>query len=117
VFVRAGAVLSLLPDDVDSLSPYAAELEDRRTVLAVAGDPGHRWSGSPGPELACRTATDEGSWTLELSAPRLFAWEVTAWIPEAPVEVDVDGPWSFAAGRLTCSPAGASTVVCARWAT
>ena len=117
VFVRAGAVLSLLPDGVDSLSPYAADLEDRRTVLAVAGDPGDRWAGSPGPELACRTETAPGSWSLELSAPRPFAWEVTAWVPEAPLEVDVDAPWSFDAGRLTCSPAGASVVVRARWVT
>ena len=40
VFVRAGAVLALLPDDVDSLSPYGRELPDRRDVLAFPAGPG-----------------------------------------------------------------------------
>jgi alpha-D-xyloside xylohydrolase len=115
VFVRAGAVLALLPDSVDSLSPYAAEPEDRRTVLAVIGDPGHRWTGAIGPGLGCRTETGEGSWTLELSAPRPFRWDVMAWPPRAPSEVDVEGPWSLDAGVLHCSIGGASVVLRVRW--
>jgi alpha-glucosidase len=116
VFVRAGAVLSLLPEDVDSLSPYAPDLGDRRDVLAVAGDPGWSWTGSIGPELTCRTETAECSWTLELAAPRPFRWELSAWLPHPPSEVDADGAWSHRSGMLSCSLGGPSAVVRVRWA-
>jgi alpha-glucosidase (family GH31 glycosyl hydrolase) len=116
VLLRAGAVLGLLPEDVDSLSPYAPALADRRCVLAVAGEPGRTWSGSIGPDLSCRTETGEGWWTLELSAPRPFAWDVTMWPPHPPAEVDADGPWSFDAGALSCSLAGTPAVIRVRWA-
>jgi alpha-glucosidase (family GH31 glycosyl hydrolase) len=117
VFVRAGAVLALLPEDVDSLSPYVADPGDRRNVLAFAGDPRQSWTGSIGAQLSCRTETTDDSWTLELLAPRPFAWDVSAWLPRAPSEVDVDGAWSFASGMLSCSPGGASPRIRVRWAT
>jgi hypothetical protein len=115
VFVRAGAVLALLPEDVDSLSSYVADPRDHRDVLAFAGEPGERWTGSIGPELSCRTETTDGSWTLELSAPRPFGWDVSAWLPRAPSEVDMDGAWSFASGVLSCSLGGASARIRVRW--
>jgi alpha-glucosidase len=117
VFVRAGAVLALLPEDVDSLSPYVAGPDDRRNVLALVGEPGQSWTGSIGPDLSCRSETGESSWLLELSAPRPFAWEVSAWLSRAPSEVDVEGAWSFASGMLSCSLDGASAALRVHWPT
>jgi hypothetical protein len=118
VFVRAGAVLALLPDDVGSLSPYAPPLPDRRHVLVIP--PGEEQPGEEeqlGPGLTGRTAwtaDGEARWTLELTADRDFSWEVTAPMPGGPGEVDSAGPWSFAAGIFRCSVSGASALVRAR---
>jgi sulfoquinovosidase len=117
VFVRDGAVLALLPEDVDSLSPYAPVLEDRRDVHAFVGAGPRRWAGALGPGLWCRSETGTGSWTLELSAPRSFTWNLTAAVPGRPVAAEIDGPWSFESGMLTCSLRGASAALRLRWDT
>jgi hypothetical protein len=117
VFVRCGAVLGLLPDDVVSLSPYAPDLPDRRTVLAFPAAAGQRFDGYLCPGLRCRSQWGDESWSLELSALRQMTFEVTAWLPGAPAEVDCDGPWSFTAGRLSCTVSGRSRTVRARWRT
>jgi sulfoquinovosidase len=120
VFARCGAVLALLAQDTMSLSPYAPEPDDRRSVLAFPADPTqpgphqHR-EIALGPGLSCRAESGDGWWTLELSAPRPFAWEVTAALPRAPAEVDGTGPWSFSSGILTCSVTGTQPAVRARW--
>jgi hypothetical protein len=121
VFARSGAVLALLPDSIGSLSPYAPPPEDRRSVLAFPPDPGSDTEIELGPGLWCRSEAGEDWWTLELSAERPFVWDVTAPLPQAPAEVDVGGPWSFASGILTCSLTGpdqgaTSVAVRARWA-
>ena len=115
VFVRGGATLALLPDDVVSLSPYAPDLPDRRNVMAFPGQPGQRWAGYLGPGLWCQSQWRDDSWSLELSAPRPTTFEITTWLPGAPVEVDSAAPWSFAAGRLSCSVTGGSGAVRAWW--
>jgi len=115
VFVRGGAILALLPDDVVSLSPYAPDLPDRRSVLAFAGDAGQRRAGYVGPGIWCCSQWGDDSWSLELSAPRPTEFEVTAWLPGAPAEVECDGPWSLRDGRLSCSVSGRSQTVRARW--
>jgi hypothetical protein len=115
VFVRGGATLALLPDDVVSLSPYAPDLPDRRSVLAFPGEARQRWSGCLGPGVRCQSQWSDDSWSLELSAPRPMAFAVTALLPGVPVDVHSDGPWSFSAGRLSCSVSGGSAAVRARW--
>jgi alpha-glucosidase len=111
VFVRAGAVLALLPEDVGSLSPYAPEPADRRTVLAFPGEPGHGWAGRLGPGLSCRSQVTDDAWALELSAPRSYSWDITAPLPTAPAAVDPGGSWSFAAGTFSCSASAARTLL------
>jgi sulfoquinovosidase len=123
VFLRAGAALALLPDQVRSLSPYAPQLPDQRGILAIPPDGDD--AGQPdvilGPGLRCRNisgrAPDGGRWwTLELTADRDLSWDVTAPVPGAPSEVDVNGHWEYAAGIFQCSVSGRSAVVRPRWA-
>jgi len=111
VFVRAGAVLALLPEDVGSLSPYAPEPADHRSVLAVPGEPGQTWTGALGPGLAGRSQVTREAWTLELSAPRSYAWDITAPLPAEPAAVEPDRSWSFSAGTLSGTARGLSARV------
>jgi alpha-D-xyloside xylohydrolase len=111
VLVRVGAVLALLPENVASLSPYAAEPASRRTVLAFPGEPGQSWAGRLGPGLSCRSQVTGDAWTLELFAPGSYSWDVTAPLPAEPAGADSGGPWSFTAGTFTCSASGASALV------
>jgi hypothetical protein len=108
VFVRAGAVLSLLPDDVDSLSPYAAPLPDRRQVLAF---PRADWAGALGPDAVGRSVVSDDSWTLELSADRPYTWDLSAWLPDPSGTINSDADWTLEAGALTCSLSGSKTVL------
>jgi hypothetical protein len=108
VFVRAGGVLSLLPDDVDSLSPYAPELAGRRHILAF---PQVDWAGALGPGHWGRSEVSGDAWTLELSAESTHTWDVSAWLPRPPGEVTLDGSWIFEGGVLSCSVTGLSRVV------
>jgi alpha-glucosidase (family GH31 glycosyl hydrolase) len=108
VFVRAGAVVSLLPDDVDSLSPYAPELPDRRHILAF---PRVDWAGALGPDHWGRSEVLGDSWTLELSASSTRTWDVSAWLPRPPREVTLDGSSTFEGGVLSCSVSGLSAMV------
>jgi sulfoquinovosidase len=116
VFVRSGAVLALLAEDAGSLSPYAAGPDDRRSVLAYPAFDDEARTSALGVRLSCRSQTDAEAWTLELSAPRDFRWDVTAPLPCDPAEVDVDGPWSFDAGVLSAVMSGASPVLRVRLA-
>ena len=103
VLVRSGAVLGLLPDDVDSLSPYAPRLPDRRTVRAF---PGPAWSGSLGPDVRGSTSAGSGRWTLELSATRPFAWSVEVRLDAPPRRVDSPSGWDWDGGWLRTQLAG-----------
>lgn len=105
LFVRAGAILPLLPDDVRtlvrpdvSLDPDLVALDDRR-VLEV-------WPGGPGTVatydgLAARLGREGSAWTLRLSAE-------TA----RPVEVRLVGrrvrPSETGGGRVLPTAAGAA---------
>lgn len=73
VYARGGSVVALLPDDVDSLSPYAPAPPDRRTLLV---NPGGDWSGPLGPGITATLEDAGGALTLELDAPRPFTFEV-----------------------------------------
>ena len=115
VFVRSGAVLALLPEDTDSLSPYAPEPGDRRSVLAIVSSETGAWSGSLGPGLSCRTETNEQSWTLELLAPRRFDWDVTAWLPTPPTRIEAGGSWTYSSGTLRWAVSGDAPVLRVGW--
>ncbi len=100
LFLRAGAVLPLLPRDVDTLSDYGdgvvrlADRAARRTLLAAprAGT----WRGALGSEETVRSTVGRGAWTLRLSArdTRTYAVRATlagldaAW---RPCGVEADG--------------------------
>lgn len=101
VFVRAGAVLALLPDEVRSLSPYAPAIPGSRVLLAVPGAAGQAWAGPLGPGLSGRAQADGDSWTLELSGPADMSWPLTAPLAAEPAEVDGPGSWSYADGLLS----------------
>ena len=92
VLVRSGAVLGLLPDDVDGLSGWAAPLPDRRRVLAF---PGPDWSGPLGPGLGATTANGPGTWTLQLESPREWSWAVAVWMPDRPARVTGTADWTW----------------------
>ena len=76
VMVRTGAVISLLPDDVVSVSPYAPPLDDRRQILAWPDTAGGASEGSLGPDHRFATHWDGPEWTLDLTASRPTEWEV-----------------------------------------
>ena len=101
VFVRAGAVLALLPDAVRSVSPYAPPVPGNRAVLAVPGEPGHAWAGPIGLDRSGRTYAAEDSWTLELSGPADGSWQLTVPLAAEPAEVDGPGSWSYTDGLLS----------------
>ena len=103
VYARAGAVLSLLPANVMSLSPYAPRLPARRDILAIPGEPEDDWAGVLGPGLSGRASWTAGSWSLELSSAAPLLFDVTAWLPAQPAEVDAAGPQSVTAGILRCT--------------
>ena len=84
VFVRAGAVLALLPDEVRSLSPYAPAIPDSRELLAVPGAAGQAWAGPLGPGLSGRAHADADGWALELHADRPMSWPLTAPLAATP---------------------------------
>jgi alpha-glucosidase (family GH31 glycosyl hydrolase) len=68
VFVRPGAVLSLLSPVVDTLAPYGdsavtAELVGDRVLLAFPSRP---WSGALGDDLDASSAVDDTGWVLEV---------------------------------------------------
>jgi alpha-glucosidase (family GH31 glycosyl hydrolase) len=97
VFVRAGAVLGLLPAEVRSLSPYAPDLPARRDLWAF---PEGNWTGAVGPGLQVTSTVGQGTWRMMAEAPSPFEWQVTAWFPagtrvvqvDADAPVDLDGP-------------------------
>ncbi len=126
LFVRSGAVLSLLSPDVDTLSPYgteaavvgAAERDDRRSLLAF---PDEAWTGAIGPGDEARSALGDNLWTLEIISARSRTWELSALLGPAlqVVGVSCGGKplgsrrWSYDewAGVLRCSFEGDAVVL------
>ncbi|ABL80477.1 glycoside hydrolase, family 31 [Nocardioides sp. JS614] len=111
LFLRAGAVVPLLPRGVDTLSDYGdgivrlADRAARRTLLAAPRS--GTWRGALGPGETLRSEVTRGSWTLRLDAAdaRTYAVRATlagldpAW---RPCEVRADGArvrFEYAPGR------------------
>jgi alpha-glucosidase (family GH31 glycosyl hydrolase) len=83
LLVRAGAILPLLPADVDTLAPYpapgAVSLEDRRDRLRLLVFP--RGSSATSPFGRDRVTSRERSrrrWALRIEGERSRRWEVQA---------------------------------------
>ena len=82
LFLRAGAVVSMLPRSVDTLSDYGdgvvrlADRAGRRTLLAAprAGT----WRGTLGPDETLRSEVTRGSWTLRFTAGDTRTYAVRA---------------------------------------
>ena len=114
VFVRGGAVLCLLHDDVQSLSPYARVLDDRRALFAfpfgILSGTKVSWTGELGPHVSARSEDDGRCSTVEIEAARPFSFEFRTWLESPPGSVSGADSWSFDSGVLNCS-VHASTAV------
>jgi alpha-glucosidase (family GH31 glycosyl hydrolase) len=108
---RAGAVLPLLPPDVDTLAEYGAggstvRLADRRGRLDLLAFPRGRSSGALGPRGRWRSRLTAGAWTLVLRAPGPRTFRLQAALPGSPAAVSVGGrplrrsAWSYRRGVL-----------------
>ncbi|MEO6627364.1 MAG: TIM-barrel domain-containing protein [Aquihabitans sp.] len=80
--LRAGAVLPLLPADVDTLAPYGAadvvrlrDRDEQRTLLAF---PGTDWSGPLGPGETMRSTSTKTDWTLAIDGANARTYELQA---------------------------------------
>lgn len=128
LFVRAGAVLALLPPDVDTLAPYGrsirgiVHLEERRGERRLLAFPrGSSTTRLTDGTLASREAN--GVWELDVDAPAA-RWSVEATLatlerPFAPCAVSWQGRtlspdhWSFddASGVLVARLAGSGALI------
>ncbi|HEV3001996.1 MAG TPA: TIM-barrel domain-containing protein [Solirubrobacteraceae bacterium] len=112
LLVRAGAILPLLPADVDTLAPYrapgAVSLEDRRDRLRLLAFPRGRSTARPfGRERVVSAERRGRRWVLRLAGERRRRWEVEATVltlrrPFRPCAVLARGRrlarWSYARG-------------------
>ncbi|HKY16728.1 MAG TPA: TIM-barrel domain-containing protein [Microthrixaceae bacterium] len=79
--VRAGAVVPLLPDDVDTLAAYGddvVDLDDRADRRILLAFPGPTWAGPLGPGERMRSRTSPERWTLDIEADRSRTYELQA---------------------------------------
>ena len=97
ILLRPGALLCLLPPEVDTLAPYGELVRraDDITDRIVLAFPSASWTGTLSPEIgAISTVTDSG-WTLELSGGldrRITVEADLGLLPSgAPVDIAVRG--------------------------
>lgn len=115
LFVRAGAVLPLLPPDVDTLADYGegasgvVRLADRSTDVHLLAFPRGDSTGGLLEHGRYRSRATVGRWRLEARAERSTTWTIEASLatlamPFTPCAVRVDGHvlptdgWQFDAG-------------------
>jgi len=100
LLVRAGAVLPLLPEDVDTLSPYGSagvvRLQDRLDRLTLLAFPRGRWTGGFGEQGRLASTEGDRRWTLTIAGERPRTYTVRASMnvlgrPFVPGRVSVDG--------------------------
>jgi hypothetical protein len=96
LLVRAGAVLPLLPPEVDTLAPYggggeSVRLADRRDRLQLLAFPSGRSSGRLGARGRWASERRAGRWTLTLRGrPRRYSLQAA--LPGGrPIAVRVNG--------------------------
>jgi alpha-glucosidase (family GH31 glycosyl hydrolase) len=82
LFVRSGAVIPLLPADVETLADYGgddvvrlADRADQRTLLAF---PDGDWSGPLGPGETMTADESSNAWTLTLDATMARTYTIEA---------------------------------------
>ncbi|WP_296605496.1 TIM-barrel domain-containing protein [Nocardioides sp.] len=111
LFLRAGAVVPLLPRDVDTLSAYGegvigvADRAARRTLLAAPRT--GAWQGTLGPGEGLRSQATGRAWTLRVAADQARRYDVRATLagldPDwRPCRVEADGhrvPFEYAGSR------------------
>jgi alpha-glucosidase (family GH31 glycosyl hydrolase) len=115
LLVRAGALLPLLPADVDTLADYGAggdavRLADRRDRLDLLAFPSGRSAGALGPRGRWSSSLSPRAWTLALRAPGPRSFTIQAALPGgAPRSVRIGrralprSRWSYRAGVLRAS--------------
>jgi hypothetical protein len=86
LLVRAGAVIPMLPPDVDTLAPYGAggaavRLADRRDRLDLLAFPSGRSSGRLGASGRWSSVRRPGGWTLALRADARRRFRLQAALP------------------------------------
>jgi alpha-glucosidase (family GH31 glycosyl hydrolase) len=100
LLVRAGAVLPMLPADVDTLAPYGrgsvVRLSERAGRLTLLAFPRGRWQGRLGGRGRMRAYEGHSSWSLELRAERPRTYTLRAALgslrrPFRPRRVTVNG--------------------------
>jgi sulfoquinovosidase len=100
LLVRAGAVLPLLPADVDTLSPYdgpgVVRLAERAGRLTLLAFPRGRWRGRFGERGRLWARERPGRWTLAVAAGRPRTYQLRAALgslrrPFRPARITVNG--------------------------
>ena len=124
LFVRAGAVLPLLPADVETLSPYGADvvhLSDRpgqRTLLAWPARSGRGATAQPADDARVRSGLSrDGSWALAVRQRRRRTFDLQVALPKRPCALLVDGKrrsFSYGDGVLRAAVKLTSGTVVAR---
>ena len=122
LFVRAGAVLPLLPADVETLSPYGTDvvhLSDRPAQRSLLAWParGASASAEPADEARVRSGVSrDGSWALAVRQRRRRTFNLQVALPKRPCALLVDGKrrsFSYGDGVLRAAVALTSGTVTA----
>ena len=122
LFVRAGAVLPLLPADVETLSPYGTDvvhLSDRPAQRALVAWPARGVPGSAAPAGGARVRSGlsrDGSWALAVRQRRRRTFDLQIALPKRPCALLVDGKrrsFSYGDGVLRAAVALTSGTVTA----
>ena len=111
LLARAGALLTTLPPDVDTLAPYGrspglVHLADRRDRLELIAFPHGRSSATFLRRGSLRSVAGPGRWTLRIDDPLRRRWSLQAGLgslanPWSPCRVTIDGrplpqrAWSY----------------------
>ena len=122
LLVRAGAVLPLLPADVETLSPYGTDvvhLSDRPAQRSLLAWParGASASAEPADEARVRSGVSrDGSWALAVRQRRRRTFNLQVALPKRPCALLVDGKrrsFSYGDGVLRAAVALTSGTVTA----
>jgi hypothetical protein len=116
LLVREGALLALLPSDVDTLAEYGAgrrvrlaDREQRRTLLGWPAV-GKRGTAEPADDARARSVLKRnGTWVMRLTQERRRRYDLQIALPAKPCRVTVNGrrlgrrDWRYADGILRTS--------------
>ncbi len=110
LFLRAGAVMPLLPKTVDTLSDYGTgvvRLDDETDRTLLAAPEAGKSRSTLGPDEKLTSTVTRGAWTLQLFASQARTYDVRATLAGldrewTPCGVEVAGesvPFEYSAGR------------------